>query len=93
MEANLIERYQTELHKAQEQVKTVKNKINSIVLTRVLLFIATITGCYLLSNHTPIVILTAIIGSLAFVYLVQIHANLSRKKQKQAPIWLFQNYS
>ncbi len=81
MEANLIERYQTELHKAQEQVKTVKNKINSIVLTRVLLFIATITGCYLLSNHTPIVILTAIIGSLAFVYLVQIHANLSRKKQ------------
>ena len=81
MDVNLLKRYETELHKAQDQIKVVKNKINSIVLARVLVFIGTILGCYFLSNHTPIVILVAITGSLVFVYLVQVHANLSRKKQ------------
>lgn len=81
MESNLSDRYTSELLKAQEQIKKLKNKINSIVLARLLIFILTIVGCYFLSNHTPLVILTAIVGSITFVFLVQVHANLSRKKQ------------
>lgn len=77
----LLERYKTELFKAQEQIKIVKNKINSIVFARVLLFLGTVFGCYLLSNNTPLVILVAISCSFLFVYLVQVHAGLSKKKQ------------
>lgn len=78
---NLISTYQKELESAKEQVKKIKSKINSIVLARILIFIGTILACYFTSSRIPISITTVIVGSLGFIYLVQVHAGFSSQKK------------
>ncbi len=77
----LIEKYQEELQKSENGVIEVKSKINAIVIVRILLFLGTIIICYFTSSNTPLTITIAILGSLGFVFLVQVHAGLTSKKK------------
>lgn len=78
---NLINSYKAAFNEAEAQVKKVKGQINSIVLARILLFLGTITICYFTNSNIPLTIAIAIVGSLTFIYLVQIHSGLSAKKK------------
>ena len=77
----LIHTYKQQLINAEEAVKKVQNKINSIVLARIVLFLGTIITCYFTSANIPLTIAIAVLGSLGFIYLVQVHAGLSIKKK------------
>lgn len=80
MTQKLTKIYKEELAKALEEEQKTKGRINSIVIARILIFIGTIVICYFISHNIPLTIITALVGSLTFVYFVQVHAGLSSKK-------------
>jgi len=80
MQERLAE-YQANIKKNTSNLSNVKKKITQIVILRVLVFIATGFGCYFLSFNAGIAIATGVIGALSFVYMVQFHSKLDRKKK------------
>ncbi len=80
MNTLLVETYKKEQLKAEALLKEVQKKINIIVTTRVLLFFLIVFGCYTFSSNTLLAVLIGVLGSLVFIYLVQVHAKLSTKK-------------
>lgn len=80
MQERLTE-YQTNISKYKTSLQEVKKKITQIVILRVLVFIATGFGCYFLSFNAGLAISTGVIGALSFVFMVQFHSKLDRKKK------------
>ena len=76
-----LEEYQANIDQNTASLQAVKKKITQIVILRVLIFIATIAGCYFLSFNAGIAIATGVFGALCFVFMVQFHSKLDRKKK------------
>ncbi len=80
MSQSLKEIYSKRLATSNTSINRLKTKTNSIVIARIFVFLVIILGCYFLSFNPSLCIIFGIISSLIFVYLVQVHAQLSVKK-------------
>jgi hypothetical protein len=74
------EEYQANINNNTAAFQEVKKKITQIVVLRILVFAATGFGCYFFSFNAGLAISTGIAGALAFVFMVQYHSKLDRKK-------------
>lgn len=74
------EEYQANITNNTASFNEVKKKITQIVVLRICVFVATGFGCYLFSYNAGIAISTGVAGALCFVFMVQYHSKLDRKK-------------
>ena len=74
------EEYQANITNNTAAFQEVKKKITQIVVLRIFVFAATCFGCYLFSYNAGIAISTGVFGALSFVFMVQYHSKLDRKK-------------
>lgn len=65
----------------EDEHKLIQKKIKQTIFFRVLIFLGTIGTCYLLSQFTGLTIASGILGALGFMFMVQRHAKLDRKKK------------
>lgn len=81
MEYNeIVKNYKERLDKADKNIKQIKSKINTIVITRLLIFVATVSICYFYNYNILISIFCGIIGGIIFVYLIKVHSDFKDKK-------------
>ena len=75
------EEYQANITNNTASFHEVKKKITQIVVLRIFVFVATCFGCYFLSYNAGIAISIGVVGALSFVFMVQYHSKLDRKKK------------
>ena len=74
------EEYQANIQNNTAAFQEVKKKITQIVVLRIFVFAVTCFGCYLFSYNAGLAISTGVFGALFFVFMVQYHSKLDRKK-------------